>query len=80
MTGTTTTIRIERDVHRRLAKLGEASGQLLIDVVRDAAQALERERFASTVIGEFELLRDDAVGWADYLADAELAVGDGVTE
>jgi predicted transcriptional regulator len=75
----TTTIRVDREVHRRLATLGEKSGQQLVDVLRDATAALERERFAKTVIGQLDELRGDADAWAAYLADADLAVGDGIT-
>jgi hypothetical protein len=60
-------------------KLGEASGQQLVDVLRDATAALERERFAKTVLAQLDQLRRDPEAWADYVADADLAVGDGIT-
>jgi len=75
----TTTIRIDRDVHQRLVNLGRESGQQLIEVVRDATLALERVRYAAVVNAEIENLRKDPARWAAYLADAELAVGDGVS-
>lgn len=74
----TTTIRVDREVHRRLVKLGEASGRQLIDVVRDAATALERQLFARSVISAYETLQSDPAAWEAYLADAELAVNDGL--
>ena len=79
MATTTTTIRVDREVHRRLATLGEASGQPLVDVLRDATAALERERFAKTVLAQLDQLRRDPQAWAEYVADSDLAVGDGVT-
>ena len=78
MPQTTTTIRIDRDVHRRLLALSRESGRQLMDVVRDAADALERSRFADLVAGEFNELRRDQHAWAAYLGEADLAVDDGV--
>jgi predicted DNA-binding protein len=74
----TTTIRIDRDVHRRLLALSRESGRQLMDVVSDAADALERVQFANHVTDELEKLRNNPTGWSAYLGDAELAVDDGV--
>ena len=78
MTTATTTIRIDRDVHQRLLALSRESGRQLMDVVRDAADALERAKFAHLVAKEFDLLRSDIHAWNAYLGEAELAVDDGV--
>lgn len=78
MPAATTTIRIDRDVHQRLLVLSRESGRQLMDVVRDAADALERTRFAHSVAAEFEVLRKDQGAWNAYLGEAELAVDDGV--
>jgi predicted DNA-binding protein len=75
----TTTIRIDREVHQRLVSLGKSSGQQLMEVVRDATQALERARYAQAVTAEMDALRQDSAGWNAYLADAEIAVGDGIS-
>lgn len=75
----TTTMRVDRSVHERLVRLGRASGRQLIDVVRDATEALERAEFADTVRRELDTLRGDPVAWAAYVGEAELAVGDGLT-
>lgn len=75
----TTTIRIDREVHQRLVALSEASGRQLMDTVRDATEALEGARFAASVAAQLDALRGDPAGWAAYVGDAELAVGDGVT-
>lgn len=75
----TTTIRVDRDVHERLVQLSRTTGQQLIDVVRDATEALERVRFASTVTAELDALRAHPEDWAAYVAQADLGVGDGIT-
>lgn len=74
----TTTIRIERDVHRRLVQLSRSTGQQLMDTVRDATEALERARFAASVVSELDALRHHPDRWAAYVGDADLAVGDGI--
>jgi len=76
---TTTTIRIDRDVHQRLLALSRQSGRQLMDTVRDAANALEQARFAERVTTELDALRNDPQAWSGYVDDAELAVGDGVS-
>jgi hypothetical protein len=62
-----------------LATLAATSRQQLADLPRDATAALERERFAETVLAQLDQLRRDPQAWTDYVADAELAVGDGIT-
>ncbi|MBU1495167.1 MAG: hypothetical protein KJ956_14515 [Actinobacteria bacterium] len=75
----TTTIRIDTDTHARLVELSEAEGASLIETVRDAAEALRRQRFACRVAGELTELRSDPATWASYLAEAEgTSVTDGL--
>jgi hypothetical protein len=75
-----TTIRVDAETHATLLELGEATGSSLIDTVREAAEALRRQRFASRVSVEFAALRRDGAAWADYLAEAESTdVADGVS-
>ena len=78
MTTATTTIRVDRDVHERLVRLADSEGQQLMEIVREAVETLERSRFAARVAQEIAALRVDEAGWAAYLGDGELAVGDGV--
>ena len=66
----TTTIRIDTDTHARLVELSEAAGASLIDTVRDAVEALRRQRFARRVTAEIAELRRDPEEWAAYLAEA----------
>ena len=75
----TTTIRIDTDTHARLVELSDSAGASLIDTVRDAVEALRRQRFARRVAAELVELRSDPEAWASYLADAEgVSVTDGL--
>ncbi|MDJ0665183.1 MAG: hypothetical protein QNJ75_11520 [Acidimicrobiia bacterium] len=74
-----TTIRVDAETHARLVELSRATGDSLIDTVRDATEALRRQRFASRVAAELETLRQDESAWQDYLSDAaQTEVGDGL--
>jgi hypothetical protein len=75
----TTTIRIDVETHAHLIHLSEAAGDSLVDTVRQAADALARQRFADRVAGEVDALHSDSAAWDDYLGDAEAtAVTDGI--
>lgn len=75
----TTTIRVDTETHAELLRLGTDSGSTLMDTVRDAAEALRRQRFAQQVSREIGALRDDDAAWADYLAEAKSTdVRDGI--
>lgn len=75
----TTTIRVDTETHARLQALSNASGKTLIETVRDAAEALRRQRFASQVAAELAELKADEGAWNDYLAEADsTSVTDGV--
>lgn len=67
----TTTIRVDTDTHARLLMLSKDAGDSLIDTVRDAAEALRRQRFAQSVTTELAELRRDPSEWGAYLAEAE---------
>ncbi|MDO8403135.1 MAG: hypothetical protein Q7T27_06530 [Pseudomonas sp.] len=73
-----TTIRIDRDVHARLAALAQATGRPLNDTVGAAVLALERALFVERVAAELESLRTDPAAWAQYVAEGDAAVADGV--
>lgn len=75
----TTTIRVDTETHARLVELSRASGASLIDTVRDAAEALRRQRFANRVAAELDQLRSVPARWEAYLADAQTtSVADGI--
>ena len=67
----TTTIRVDTETHAQLVELSESTGKSLIATVRDAAEALHRQRFGVKVAGELAKLRSDTVAWSSYLAEAE---------
>lgn len=75
----TTTIRIDRETHQRLVAISRATGRPLLDVVRDAAEALERARFAASVNTQLDQLRQDPAAWQDYVNEAGLAVRDAIS-
>ena len=76
---TTTTIRVDTETHARLLALSKATGTSLIETVRDAAEALRRQRFAYQVAAELAELHNDPQAWAAYLSEAdETSVSDGV--
>jgi hypothetical protein len=75
----TTTIRVDTDTHARLLALSKATGTSLIETVRDATEALRRQRFAHQVVAELAELHSDPQAWAAYLAEAdETSVSDGI--
>ena len=75
----TTTIRVDTETHARLVEMSRAAGASLIETVRDAAEALRRQRFAHQVAAELAALRDDPEAWKDYLTEAEsTSVTDGI--
>jgi hypothetical protein len=74
----TTTIRVDEATHTQLLDLSKAAGASLIDTVREAAEALRRQRFAHLVADELAALRNDPEAWERYVAQADEAVGDGL--
>jgi hypothetical protein len=74
----TTTIRVERDVHERLVRISQNTGQQLVGVIRLATEALERSQFAETVKRELGVLKDDPDAWDDYVAGFDVAIQDGI--
>ena len=76
----TTTIRVDSETHARLVEMSDQAGSSLIDTVRDAAEALRRQRFAHRVTQQLEELAADPAAWADYMAESDAtAVGDGIS-
>jgi predicted DNA-binding protein len=75
----TTTIRVDAHTHARLQELSRDSGRTLIETVREAAEALRRQRFARQVAVELAELQRDPTAWGEYLAEAEAtSVVDGI--
>lgn len=77
----TTTIRVDKDTHERLQELSRESGRSLIETIRDATEALGRQRFAHQVAAELATLRTDEEAWKAYLAEADsTSVADGIDQ
>ncbi len=75
----TTTIRVDTQTHARLQALSRESGRTLIETIRDATEALGRQRFAHQVAAELAELRTDQDAWKAYLAEADAtSVADGI--
>lgn len=75
----TTTIRVDTDTHARLLEMSKQNDRSLIETVRDAAEALRRQRFAQQVSTEYQNLAADSEALADYLGEAEsTSVSDGL--
>ena len=74
-----TTVRIDRETHARLVEMSKLAGVSLGATIRDATEALSRQRFAHRVAAEVAELRADREAWASYLAEAEsTSVTDGL--
>ena len=75
----TTTVRVDTDTHARLQALSQESGRTLIETIRDATEALGRQRFAHQVAAELAKLRTDEDAWETYLVEADAtSVTDGI--
>ena len=77
---TSATIQVDEETHQRLLQLSTESGISLIETVKQAAEALRRQRFAQQVTQELETLRSDEEAWDGYLGEAaSTSVTDGLT-
>ena len=74
-----TTIRVDRDTHQRLLAISTQQGFSLMEILRRATDALDRELFVGEARSQIEKLKADPQAWADYLRDSSLTeVSDGV--
>ena len=74
-----TTIRVDRDTHQRLLAFSQQQRLSLIEVLRRATDALDRELFVGEARAQIEKLKADPQAWADYLRESSLTeVADGV--
>jgi hypothetical protein len=73
-----TTIRVDRDTHRRLLDLSQSADLSLMEVLRRATAALEQQIFVAEAKSQMQRLRADPQAWVDYLRDSSLTeVSDG---
>ena len=74
-----TTIRVDRDTHQRLLAFSQQQGLSLMEILRRATDALDRELFVSEARSQIEKLKADPQAWADYLRESSLTeVADGI--
>ncbi len=67
-----TTIRVSEETHERFARLAEATGRPMTQLLADAADALERRVFFDELSARYEELRADPGAWGEI--EAERAV------
>ena len=74
-----TTIRVDRDTHRRLLDLSQSADLSLMEVLRRATAALEQQLFVAEAKSQMQSLRADPQAWADYWSESSLTeVADGI--
>lgn len=78
-----TTVRVSRETHERLAHLSDATGMQIQRVVEAAVAAYEAEIFWSEFDRGYEALADDPDAWAEVQAERagqSPALADGLDE
>lgn len=76
VTTPTTTIRVDRETHAKLLEMSRVSGRPLIETVRAATEALDRQAFAMRVRAELEAMSAEEM--ASYRAEIDsFPVADG---
>jgi hypothetical protein len=74
-----TTIRVDRDTHQRLLAFSQQQGLSLMEILRRATDALDRELFVGEARAQIEKLKADPQAWVDYLRESSLTeVADGI--
>jgi len=74
-----TTIRVDRDTHQRLLAFSQQQGLSLMEILRRATDALDRELFVGEARSQIEKLKADPQAWTDYLRESLLTeVADGI--
>ncbi len=70
-----TTIRVSGQTRDRFAKLAQATGRPMSQLVDEAADALERRVFFDRLSAGYEALRADRRAWAEIEAERALESG-----
>lgn len=70
-----TTIRVNEQTRDRLARLADATGRPMSQLVDEAAEALERRLFFEKLSSSFETLRADPKAWAEVEAERAIESG-----
>lgn len=64
-----TTIRVSERTRDRFAKLADATGRPMTQLLDEAAEALERRLFFEQLHARYRELRDDPTAWAEIEAE-----------
>jgi hypothetical protein len=64
-----TTIRVSEPTRDRFAKLAQATGRPMSQLVDEAADALERRVFFDQLSTRYEALRADPQAWSEIVAE-----------
>lgn len=64
-----TTIRVSERTRDRFAKLADATGRPMTQLLDEAADALERRLFFELLSARYDELRDDTTAWAEIEAE-----------
>jgi predicted transcriptional regulator len=64
-----TTIRVSNETRDRFAKLADATGRPMTQLLDEAADALERRVFFNQFSARYEELRADSRAWAEVEAE-----------
>jgi hypothetical protein len=70
-----TTIRVNEQTRDRFARLADATGRPMAQLVDEAAEALERRLFFEKLSSSFETLRADPEAWAEVEAERAIESG-----
>jgi predicted transcriptional regulator len=70
-----TTIRVSEQTRDRFARLADATGRPMTQLLDDAADALERRVFFDQFSGRYEALRADPRAWAEIAAERTVESG-----
>lgn len=75
LSGVSTTIRVSEQTRDRFARLADATGRPMTQLLDDAADALERRLFFDQFSARYEALRADDAAWGEI--EVERAVEGG---
>jgi len=70
-----TTIRVSENTRDRFARLADATGRPMTQLLDEAADALERRLFFDQMSKRFEELRTDGSAWAEIEAERAMEHG-----
>ncbi|MFI4990977.1 MAG: hypothetical protein ACHQHO_08730 [Solirubrobacterales bacterium] len=70
-----TTVRVSEQTRDRFAKLAQATGRPMSQLVDEAAEALERRLFFDQLSARYEALRVDRDAWKEIEAERAIESG-----